>query len=245
MPQPTLGILIQYLRDGVSGPTCNNSWLFWCKVLKNQPSRNTSFKIHSTKQRTEVVFETNGQRSFQKFLPNSEMCTSGGASIRVLLKGPLRMGKSNLITQSIRSLTPKYVLGRWPRAKVDHFHYFLNVGKMLPRAKRRWHVITERESSVDPPAVLKRQWELHMITPLKKMREIDGCIFIQDVWFVVIRNQGILKYQGVQTFMWGLGDDGQNARCHNWKWGHRYIGFESYIWQTSVHRGKLCNLYTL
>lgn len=37
--------------------------------------------------------------------------------------------KTNLIKNDIvhRSLTPKYAFRRWPRAKVAHFHYFLNV----------------------------------------------------------------------------------------------------------------------
>lgn len=49
------------------------------------------------------------------------------------------MKKPNLIKNDIvhRSLTPKHVLRRWPRAKVAYFHCFLNVAKMLPRAKMR------------------------------------------------------------------------------------------------------------
>lgn len=51
------------------------------------------------------------------------------------------MEKLNLIKDDInivhRSLTLKDVLGRWPRAKVAHFHYSPNVEKILPRAKKK------------------------------------------------------------------------------------------------------------
>lgn len=63
--------------------------------------------------------------------------------------------------------------------------------------------------------------------PLENQKK--NVTFIHDVWFVVIRNQGILKQQGVQTCIWGLRDNGQNARGHDWQRGHQYSNFVSYM----------------
>lgn len=61
--------------------------------------------------------------------------------LNIFFKSPLGMEKPNLIKKDTvhRSLTPKHAFGKWLRAKVAHFHYSLNVEKMLPRAKKRRH----------------------------------------------------------------------------------------------------------
>lgn len=68
------------------------------------------------------------------------------------------MEELNLIKNdtAYRSLTPKYILGRWPKASLVHFHHSLKVEKILPRAKDKKtssFVFIEAESLVDPPTV--------------------------------------------------------------------------------------------